>query len=519
QSPVPGPRTKSAAAPAWRGLVAASEAFRQFGDGIGFRSHRLGHQIRRAQVGVERARVGPPAVQVGEGHGTFLDIGVIDVGDFQFAAPRRHQRLDLVENTGVVHVKAGNGEVGFRFSRLFLNSGNVVAGDFGHAEALGVRDFLEQDVGALALPAETVGGRQDVALDDVIAQHHANLLPVGEVLGQRQGVGDTAFAFLVGVVDVLQAELLAVGQEAQKFARIPPSGDHQNLLNPGIHEGLDRVVDHGPVIDRQQMLIGDFCEREQSASRATSQDDALHKFLSYRNEFHGRRVLDGLVRGGSKSAAIPNRGSISTGRRVPTVRYNRASPPERAAAHARAAGRDPGQSAGETSRYEPERISQGPRNRGEVAPVSWEAPVGAFHPASAPDYVPLAQMRQLQLQRLRAVVRRAYDCVELFRQRLDERHFPPDGLDTLADIRHLPFTTKADLRDTYPFGLFASPMRDVVRVHASSGTTGKPIVVAYTQPDLDVWTSVMVRAFAACGLDHGDVVQNAYGYGLFTGGL
>ena len=151
--------------------------------------------------------------------------------------------------------------------------------------------------------------------------------------------------------------------------------------------------------------------------------------------------------------------------------------------------------------------------------MSWEAPVGAFHPASAPDYVPLAQMRQLQLQRLRAVVQRAYDCVELFRQRLDERHFPPDGLDTLADIRHLPFTTKADLRDTYPFGLFASPMRDVVRVHASSGTTGKPIVVAYTQPDLDVWTSVMVRAFAACGLDHGDVVQNAYGYGLFTGGL
>jgi phenylacetate-CoA ligase len=151
--------------------------------------------------------------------------------------------------------------------------------------------------------------------------------------------------------------------------------------------------------------------------------------------------------------------------------------------------------------------------------MSWESPGGPFHPASAPDYVPLAQMRQLQLQRLRAVVRRAYDCVELFRQRLDERHFPPDGLDTLADIRHLPFTTKADLRDTYPFGLFASPMRDVVRVHASSGTTGKPIVVAYTQQDLDVWTSVMVRAFAACGLDRGDVVQNAYGYGLFTGGL
>jgi len=151
--------------------------------------------------------------------------------------------------------------------------------------------------------------------------------------------------------------------------------------------------------------------------------------------------------------------------------------------------------------------------------MNWKEPGGAFHPASAPDYVPLAQMRQLQLERLRAVVRRAYDRVELFRRRLDERNVPPDGLSTLADIQQLPFTTKADLRDTYPFGLFASPIEDVVRIHASSGTTGKPIVVAYTRQDLEVWTSVMVRAFAACGLNHGDVLQNAYGYGLFTGGL
>jgi phenylacetate-CoA ligase len=110
---------------------------------------------------------------------------------------------------------------------------------------------------------------------------------------------------------------------------------------------------------------------------------------------------------------------------------------------------------------------------------------GAFHPASAPDYVPLAQMRPLRLERLRAVVRRAYDRVEMFRRRLDERSFPPDRLGALADIQYLPFTTKADLRDNYPFGLFASPIEDVVRVHASSGTTGKPIVVAYTRQDLD----------------------------------
>jgi phenylacetate-CoA ligase len=92
-------------------------------------------------------------------------------------------------------------------------------------------------------------------------------------------------------------------------------------------------------------------------------------------------------------------------------------------------------------------------------------------------------------------------------------------MQTLDDIARLPFTSKADLRDTYPFGLFATSLRDVVRVHASSGTTGKPIVVAYTKQDVEVWTSVMVRSLAACGVHEGDVVQNAYGYGLFTGGL
>jgi len=143
----------------------------------------------------------------------------------------------------------------------------------------------------------------------------------------------------------------------------------------------------------------------------------------------------------------------------------------------------------------------------------------AFHPASTPDYLPPVRMRELQLERLRAVVRRAYGKVPLFRERLDARGLGPEDIRSLGDIRRLPFTTKADLRDTYPFGLFASPIEEVVRLHASSGTTGKPIVVAYTAQDLDVWTSVMVRALAACGLTHGDIVQNAYGYGLFTGGL
>src|ERR1019366_6790524 len=125
----------------------------------------------------------------------------------------------------------------------------------------------------------------------------------------------------------------------------------------------------------------------------------------------------------------------------------------------------------------------------------------------------------LQLARLQATVRRAYERVELFRGRLQDRALKPEDVRGLRDLQRLPFTTKTDLRDTYPFGMFASPIEEVVRLHASSGTTGKPIVVAYTREDLDVWTNVMVRSLASCGITHGDIVQNAYGYGLFTGGL
>ena len=143
----------------------------------------------------------------------------------------------------------------------------------------------------------------------------------------------------------------------------------------------------------------------------------------------------------------------------------------------------------------------------------------AFHPVSAPDFLPREHLQALQLQRLQAIVQRAYDHVALFRKRMDERRIKPEHIKTLEDVLLLPYTVKTDLRDTYPFGLFASPMKDIVRLHASTGTTGKPIVVAYTQEDLKVWENVMMRSFAACGLHAGDVIQNAYGYGLFTGGL
>ncbi len=142
-----------------------------------------------------------------------------------------------------------------------------------------------------------------------------------------------------------------------------------------------------------------------------------------------------------------------------------------------------------------------------------------FHPASAPDYLPRRQLGELQLRRLQAIVTRAWERVTVFRERMSANGLTPADVRRLEDLGRLPFTVKSDLRDAYPFGLFASPMEEIVRLHASSGTTGKPIVVAYTASDLQVWQSAMVRTFAACGLHAGDVLQNAFGYGLFTGGL
>lgn len=149
----------------------------------------------------------------------------------------------------------------------------------------------------------------------------------------------------------------------------------------------------------------------------------------------------------------------------------------------------------------------------------WNDLGGTFNPAATPDYMPTEKLRDLQLQRLRAVVRHTYNNVELFRSRLDEKGLKPEDVASLADIRQLPFTTKEDLHANYPYGLFAVSLDEVVRLHASSGTTGRPKVVAYTEEDIAVWTEVMVRTFAACGVHRGDIVQNAYGYGLFTGGL
>jgi phenylacetate-CoA ligase len=130
-----------------------------------------------------------------------------------------------------------------------------------------------------------------------------------------------------------------------------------------------------------------------------------------------------------------------------------------------------------------------------------------------------AEVEALQLERLRWTVRHAYDNVPLYTRKLDEAGVSPDGIHSLDDLRRLPFTTKEDLRETYPFGMFAVPMADVRRIHASSGTTGRPTVVGYTEGDLDRWATLVARSLRASGIRAGMKVHNAYGYGLFTGGL
>ena len=129
------------------------------------------------------------------------------------------------------------------------------------------------------------------------------------------------------------------------------------------------------------------------------------------------------------------------------------------------------------------------------------------------------EMEELQLKRLQDVVRRVYENVPYYRQKLDKAGVTPEDIQTLNDIEKIPFTTKSDLREAYPFGMFAVSTDEIVEVHTTSGTTGKPTVSGYTAEDLDLWGEVIARALSMAGATRKDIVQNCYGYGLFTGGL
>ena len=135
------------------------------------------------------------------------------------------------------------------------------------------------------------------------------------------------------------------------------------------------------------------------------------------------------------------------------------------------------------------------------------------------ECMPRKELEELQLRRLKETVYRVYAFVPAYKEKMDQAGIKPEDIKTLKDLQKLPFTTKQDLRDNYPFGLFALPMSEVVRIHSSSGTTGKPTVVGYSKKDIDIWSELMARALTSAGATRYSVIQNAYGYGLFTGGL
>ena len=135
------------------------------------------------------------------------------------------------------------------------------------------------------------------------------------------------------------------------------------------------------------------------------------------------------------------------------------------------------------------------------------------------ETMPREQLRELQLERMKQSVRHAYDNVAFYQQSFKEAGVTPDDLQTLEDLERLPFVVKQDMRDAYPFGLFAVPQKDVARIHASSGTTGQATVVGHTASDLKNWGDCFARGIAMVGGDENSTIQVSYGYGLFTGGL
>ena len=135
------------------------------------------------------------------------------------------------------------------------------------------------------------------------------------------------------------------------------------------------------------------------------------------------------------------------------------------------------------------------------------------------ETLPREAIRALQLKRLKAMVARVQKSVPFYQESLAKAGVDADSIQTLDDLARLPFTYKKDMRDSYPYRMFAVPMEDIVRIHASSGTTGKPTVVGYTKKDIENWSEMMARSFVAAGVHKGDIIHNSYGYGLFTGGL
>src|SRR5215211_6862791 len=232
-------------------------------------------------VGVDRLPgVAPEALEDVVLHAAPLDVPVVDVGDLQLAPARGLEGGDDVEDVLVVEVDAGDHVVAGRVVGLLEDADDpAVAVELGHAEVAQVGrvvDAGQDEAGPGGLGQEVGHGRAQAALDHVVGQHDHHPVPVDEALGQPEGLGDPARPLLVGVQQPVDAVLVAVAEQPQELAGMGPPGDHHQLGDPGRDEGLDGVGDHRPVVDRQQVLVGDAGQRVEPRAGPPGQDDAFH---------------------------------------------------------------------------------------------------------------------------------------------------------------------------------------------------------------------------------------------------
>src|SRR5215218_1116452 len=232
-------------------------------------------------VGVDRlSGVAPEPLEDVVLHAAALDVPVVDVGDLQLAPARRLQGGDDVEDVLVVEVDAGDHVAARRVVGLLQDADDpAVAVQLGHAEVAHVGRVVhagQDDAGPGGLSQEVGHGRAQAALDHVVGQHDHHPVAVHEALGEPEGLGDAARPFLVGVEQPVDAVLVAVAEQAQELAGVGTPGDHHQLGDPGRDQRLDGVGDHRPVVDRQQVLVGDERQRVQPAAGAAGQDDPFH---------------------------------------------------------------------------------------------------------------------------------------------------------------------------------------------------------------------------------------------------
>src|SRR5262249_35579429 len=230
--------------------------------------HLIRSSLRDEVVGtqqrLERARVGPPSIQHTIGQGSFFHVLVVDVGYFQLTTPRGTQPSDSVEDRRVIHVDADHREARLWFFGLFLNTNDPVAIEHGHAEPFGIGNFPQDNAGALRPLGEFLAGADDVSLNDVVTQDHADRPTVRKMLRQAERIRDPAFSLLIGVVDVLEAKILATAKKPQEVTRAVPSRNQENVRDACIHQGLDGIKDHRSIVNRQQVFVRHPREREQA---------------------------------------------------------------------------------------------------------------------------------------------------------------------------------------------------------------------------------------------------------------